>query len=216
MKLINVDSNFSVESFKLGNKTVEFVHDKNTGYNYFPQAVLSDLFGINQSAVSKQLNNYLKTFDNFIPNRNKIQIKLKTSNRGRKTVFYGFDAVSYLAFKIDTPNAIQVRETISDILDTMFNVVTGKTDLDTKLDKLRVMQEVEDFKAGEYLESYKHLIKFDEELANKSYHKYKISKNNAFNCHELLMAKRDWDKRYNEVRDTIEPRKNGSKQLLLF
>lgn len=72
-------------------------------------------------------------------------------------------------------------------------------------------------KNDKYLQVYKELIKFDEDLANETYYKYKVSKNNTFNCHELLMAKRDWDKRYNEVRDTIEPRKNdGSKQLLLF
>ena len=52
MKLINVSSNFSVESLKLGNKTVEFVHNSKTMENYFNQKALSKLFGIKQSNLS--------------------------------------------------------------------------------------------------------------------------------------------------------------------
>ena len=217
MKLINVDSNFSVESFKFGNMTFEFVHNNKTMDNYFNQKVLAKLFDVHKVTVGEHLNNYLKSLENFQGNSLKVQIKLKTDESKQRVKFYGFDAVTYLAFRINTPEAINVRDFVSHTLNTMFNVATGKTDMDTKLDKLKNMLEVEELKSDKYLQVYKELIKFDEELANETYHKYKVSKNNTFNCHELLMAKRDWDKRYNEVRDTIEPRKNdGSKQLLLF
>lgn len=134
MKLINVSNDFSVESLKLGNRTVEFVHNKNTGYNYFNQKVLSDLFGINQNTVSKHLNKYLGDSSIFTTNSSKIRIRLQTSNKGRKTSFYGFDAVTYLAFRINTPEAINCHEILANKralhkrADEVINTIEPRTD----------------------------------------------------------------------------------------
>lgn len=213
--LVGENDNLVVECLNGG---FEFVHDKTDGSNWFNQKTLAKMFGVTQQSVSNKLKTYLNLVggSNDQYKKNSIAlIRLKIENADKPVNFYNFKAVSYLAHRFNTVEALNMLEWIDSSLNTMFNVATGKTDIDTKLDKLKNMYEVEEFKSNEYLQAYKHLIKFDEELANKTYNKYKISKNNAFNCHELLMANRDWNKRYDEVRDTIEPKKyDGSKQLL--
>lgn len=72
------------------------------------------------------MNNYL---ENLESNSNNIRIpliNLKTNNGTKRVKFYGFNAVTFLAFKINTPKAIDIQNTISSVLDKMFNVVTGK------------------------------------------------------------------------------------------
>lgn len=88
--LIGENDNLVVERFKLGGRIFEFVHDKNTGYNYFKQKDLSNLFGITYVTVGEHLNKYLKSLESkdFF-----ARIKLKTNNGTKRVSFYGFDAV---------------------------------------------------------------------------------------------------------------------------
>ena len=126
--LVNDDENFVVEKMNIFNKVFEFVHDKKTGKNYFNQFILSELFGINRKTVSYHLNKYLKNNTKNAKNIGINRIKLEIENAKRKQSFYDFNCVSYLAFRINTPEAIEIQNQISSILDTMFNVATGKTD----------------------------------------------------------------------------------------
>ena len=131
MKLINVDSNFSVESLKFGNKTVEFVHNAKTMENYFPQKTLASMFGVSVANVSKLLNNYskrIKESNNDLTKSLNVHIRLKIDGSKSRVKFYNFKAVSYLAHRIDTVEALNMLEWIDSSLNTMFNVATGKTD----------------------------------------------------------------------------------------
>ena len=201
------------------NDEFEFVHNTMDGSNLFPQKTLAKMFGVTQQSISNKLKTYLKLVggskDQYKKNSIGL-IRLKIENSDKPVNFYDFKAVSYLAHRINTVEALNMLEWIDSSLNTMFNVATGRTDLDTKMDKLKNLYEVEKFKSGEYLQAYKHIIKFDEDLANKIYHEYLISKHNAFNCRELLMDKSAWNKRCDVVINTIEPRKDGSKQLSLI
>lgn len=146
-----------------------------------------------------------------MPNRHKIQIKLKTSNNGRKTVFYGFDAVSYLAFKIDTPNAIQVRETIADTLDTMFNVITGKESVNSNKDWLKNQCEAKQLQAikckGASKLLYEGGLKHD---ADKIWSKHKKLEAEALKFKEMFLDYERLDREVASVRD------NRTEQLKLI
>lgn len=61
-------------------------------------------------------------------------IRLKIENADKPVGFYNFKAVSYLAHRFNTVEALNMLEWIDSSLNTMFNVAIGKTDLDTKLD----------------------------------------------------------------------------------
>lgn len=213
MKLINVDSNFSVESFKFGNMAFEFVHNNKTMDNYFNQKVLAKLFDVHKVTVGEHLNNYLKSLENFQGNSLKVQIKLKTDESKQRVKFYGFDAVTYLAFRINTPEAINVRNFVSHTLNTMFNVATGKTDIDTRFEKLRNWQKVEQYKSDEYFNAWKTLKAIDEDMANQAMHKHIVHRENAYNCLELLRTKNDWNDRFDVVNKQINGKIDNTKQL---
>lgn len=48
-------------------------------------------------------------------------------------LFYNFKVVTMLASRINTPEAFDMLEWIDSSLNTMFNVATGKTELDTNI-----------------------------------------------------------------------------------
>ncbi len=73
LKLFNADENFIVENMSIGDCTVEFVHDKETGDNFFNQKTLVELFSVSVGTISHHLNNYLKRLEN---NSNNIRIPL--------------------------------------------------------------------------------------------------------------------------------------------
>lgn len=126
MKLINVSENFVVENMKIGDVTVEFVHDKNTGLNYFNQETMIKILGLTKYGVSYACNKYEEQLKNLSSNTVLNVVKLKTSNRGRRTKFYSFDGLTYVVFRSNSGKAMQIREEISSVLDKMFNVVTGR------------------------------------------------------------------------------------------
>ncbi len=213
MKLVNVDSNFSVESFELGNKVVEFVHDKETGYNYFNQQTMSYMLDLSKDTVSNHCKKYEKQLLNLSENVGLNLIRLKTSNKGRKTKFYSFDGLTYVVYRSNSDKAMEMRNVISSVLNKMFNVATGKTDIDTKTEKLRNMQEVEQFKSDECFKAFKILKGVDEELANQAMHKHIVHRENAYNCLELLRTKNEWNDCFEVVNEQINGKIDNTRQL---
>ena len=128
MKLINVDSNFSVESLKFGNKTVEFVHNAKTMENYFPQKTLASMFGVSQPSISQSLKTVKQNINDNIRDSYIIKLGVKSKRNNSNMLFYSFKVVTMLASRINTPEAFNMLEWIDSSLNTMFNVATGKTD----------------------------------------------------------------------------------------
>lgn len=142
LKLFNAEENFVVESMCIGDSTVEFVHDTETGKNFFTQRTMRSMLGLSRNAVSRLCNNYEGHLKDLSTNCGLNLIRLKTSNKGRKTSFYGFNALTYLAFRINTPKAIGIQNTISSTLNKMFNVVTGKDSINSNKSWLKQQCEV--------------------------------------------------------------------------
>ena len=106
---------------------------KNFGSNLFNQKTLSKMFGVSVQGVSKQLKSITKRFPNKSTNRLIINLAVKSNRRNSNMLFYNFKVVTMLASRINTPEAFDMLEWIDSSLNTMFNVATGKTDLDTNI-----------------------------------------------------------------------------------
>lgn len=203
LKLINVDSNFVVENMCIGNVTVEFVHDSKTGSNYFNQKTLVDLFGVSVGTISHHLNNYLESLESNSNNIRIPLINLKTNNGTKRVKFYGFNAVTYLAFKINTPKAIELQNTISSVLDKMFNVVTGKDSINSNKDWLKQQCELKQVQATKCKGASKLLYEGGlKHEADKIYSTYKKLDAEALKFKEMYIDYERLDREVATVRDT--------------
>lgn len=174
LKLFNSEENYVVESMSIGDSAVEFVHDTETGDNFFNQKTLVELFGVSVGAISKHLNKYLKDLESNSTNSRIPLINLKTNNRTKRVKFYGFNAVTYLAFRINTPEAIEIQNTINSLLNKMFNVATGKDSINTNKDWLKTQCEVKQLQALNAKSASKLLYDADlKDEAEKIWHTYK-------------------------------------------
>lgn len=202
IKLVNVGDDFSVESLKLGNETVEFVHNKETGKSYFNQGTMCSMLDLSKDTVSNHCRNYEKQLENLSENIGLNLIRLKTSNRGRKTKFYSFDGLTYVVYRSNSDKAMEVRNIISSILDTMFNVATGKTSINSNKDWLKQQCEVKYVQASTCKESSKNLygcgLKHE---ADKIYSKYKKLDAEALKYKEMYLDYERLDKEVASVRN---------------
>lgn len=202
LKLFNAGDNFVVESMRIGNGNVEFVHDTKTGENYFNQKTLVNLFGVSRRTVGKHLEKYLKDSMNFGAKSTKIEIRLKTSNKGRKTSFYGFNAVTYLAFRINNPKATKIQNTISSVLDKMFNVVTGKDNINTNKEWVKTQCESRQVSAIKHKGAAKLLYEADNKyLADKTWSEYKKLEAESLKFKEMYLDYERLDKEVATVRN---------------
>lgn len=124
LKETEENKNYLISKLEKDNEEYYFIHDKESGENYFNQAVLKELFGVSKMNISKHLNKYLGINENK-STKSLIVLKLVHSKSGVK--FYSFDAVTYLAYRINTEEALSIRDWISQTLNEKYNQQQGLT-----------------------------------------------------------------------------------------
>lgn len=124
LKETEENKNYLISKLEKDNEEYYFIHDKESGENYFNQAVLKELFGVSKMNISKHLNKYLEINENK-STKSLIVLKLVHSKSGVK--FYSFDAVTYLAYRINTEEALSIRDWISQTLNEKYNQQQGLT-----------------------------------------------------------------------------------------
>lgn len=169
------NKNYLIAKLEKDNEEYYYIHDKETGENYFNQAVLKELFGVTQQTLSEHLNKYLEINEN---NTTKTCIVLKMVNSKKGVKFYSFDAVTYLAYRINTEEALSIRQWISKALNEKYNQQTGlsKPKLKNPL-KQRIKKAVysKNYKIGKAYSLYHELnnIGYDKS-AKMVYHQLKL------------------------------------------
>lgn len=175
LKETEENKNYLIAKLEKDNEEYYFIHDKESGENYFNQAVLKELFGVTQRNMSHHLNKYLEINEN---DRNKSSIVVKLVHSKNRVKFYSFDAVTYLAYRINTEEALSIRDWISQALNEKYNQQTGlsKPKLKNPL-KQRIKQAVysKNYKIGKAYSLYHELnnIGYDKS-AKMVYHQLKL------------------------------------------
>lgn len=175
LKETEENKNYLIAKLEKDNEEYYFIHDKESGENYFNQAVLKELFGVTQRNMSHHLNKYLEFNEN---DRNKSLIVLKLVHSKSRVKFYSFDAVTYLAYRINTEEALSIRDWISQTLNEKYNQEKGlsKPKLKNPL-KQRIKKAVysKNFKIGKAYSLYHELnnIGYDKS-AKMVYHQLKL------------------------------------------
>lgn len=100
---------------------VSFIHDNKTGKNYFNQEAISEITGLTQGGVSARISRYKAEISN-ITNCN---IALNVLNSTKPVLFYDFDVVTYVVYRSNKTEAIQMRNYISNSIDEKFNRDVG-------------------------------------------------------------------------------------------
>ena len=102
---------------------IMFVHDKESGKNFFTQKAVAEVTGLNIRTVSYHLNEYKARKSNS----NNIGISLEVFNSDKPVRFYPFAALSYVAHRANTPEAIEYCDYLEEAIDEKFNKDTGFT-----------------------------------------------------------------------------------------
>lgn len=201
LKLFNAVDNFVVESMCIGDSTVEFVHDTETGNNFFAQRTMRSMLGLSSNTVSKHCKNFEKQLNNFSQKSGKAIIKLKTNNSNQRIKFYSFDGLTYVVYRSNSDKAMEVRNLISSVLNKMFNVVTGKDSINSNKSWLKQQCEVKQVQAMKYKGASKLLYEADgEHDAKKIYSKYKKLEAEALKFKEMYLDYERLDKEVATVR----------------
>lgn len=127
LKETEENKNYLIAKLEKDNEEYYFIHDKETGENYFNQSVLKELFGVTQQKMSRHLNKYLEQKERINTNTQKVSITLKMTHSDKPVHFYSFDAVTYLAYKLKTEEALSIRDWISQALNEKYNHERGFT-----------------------------------------------------------------------------------------
>lgn len=123
MKLVlkeNNPKNYVVVDLDNG---ISFVHDNNTGKNWFNQEAISRITGLTQGRISQGISQYNDEMGN-ITNSN---IALNVLNSTKTVKFYDFDIVTYIVYRSNSLKARQMRKYIADSIDEKFNKDAGFT-----------------------------------------------------------------------------------------
>lgn len=172
------NKNYLIAKLEKDNEEYYYIHDKESGENYFNQSVLKELFGVTQQKMSRHLNKYLEQKERINNNTQKLSIVLKMVNSKKGVKFYSFDAVTYLAYKLKTEEALSIRDWISQALNEKYNQEKGlsKPKLKNPL-KQRIKKAVysKNYKIGKAYSLYHELnnIGYDKS-AKMVYHQLKL------------------------------------------
>lgn len=104
-----------------------FVHDKESGDNWFNASTLSKMFNVPKRTVYDHLKRYNEEKNKNDTKCEKWQLLLNLSNSSKPVHFYSFDAVTYFAYRTNTDNAIAIRDWINDALNEKYNHERGFT-----------------------------------------------------------------------------------------
>lgn len=100
---------------------ISFVHDNKTGKNYFENKMIAECTGVKESTV----RDHWRNFKNFNTNVNNIDVSLKVVNIDKPVVFKSFDFLNYVIYCSNEPEAVGMRDYITDAIDEKFNKDVG-------------------------------------------------------------------------------------------
>lgn len=103
------------------NDGTSFVHDNINGQNYFSQKAIQKISGLTQKSVSK----HIKRFKDHMNNTTNSSINLEIFNSKKPVEFYSFDVVTFICFRSNKKEAIQMRQYIQEAINEKFNADTG-------------------------------------------------------------------------------------------
>lgn len=102
---------------------VSFVHDNKTGKNYFMDKTIAHVAGMTVRNVRK----HKKKYKAIATKGTNSSLSLEVSNSDKPVEFNDFDFLTYVVYRSDKTEAIQMRNYISNAIDEKFNADTGFT-----------------------------------------------------------------------------------------
>ena len=129
MKLILKDDNgeYLIECI---DDDIQFVHHNKTGRNYFSNKVIAKCCGLGERAVVKHWNN----FKDFNTKGTNSSVSLKVLNIDKPIEFKSFNFLTYVAYRSNKPEAVIMRDYISDAIDKKFNKDANLVKVKPKVD----------------------------------------------------------------------------------
>lgn len=198
MKLVLKDDNgeFLVECL---DGDVQFVHHNRTGKNYFSNKVIAKCTGLGERAVEKHWSNFKK----LNTNRTHSSVRLKVFNIDKPVEFKSFNFLTYVAYRSNQPEAVIMRDYISDAIDEKFNrdigIIKEKLQIDNHAQRLdRLNSEIDKKKKviQALSEQESQLYDLDEEVGDK--------------CHSRVRALEYEYQKLKETQDAIYHARDAS------
>lgn len=100
---------------------ISFVHDNKTGKNYFSNQMIAEACGTAESNVRR----YWRKFKEYRTNVSNSHVSLFVSNSDKPVDFKSFDFFNYVSNRVNSKEALQMQEYISDAIDEKFNRDVG-------------------------------------------------------------------------------------------
>lgn len=100
---------------------ISFVHDNKTGKNYFSNKMIAEACGTDESNVRRYWSNFKEKRNNVLNSH----VVLKVANVKQGVDFKSFDFFNYVSNRVNSKEALQMQEYISDAIDEKFNSDVG-------------------------------------------------------------------------------------------
>lgn len=100
---------------------ISFVHDNKTGKNYFSNKIIAKACGTDESNVRRYWGEFKAKRTNVLNSH----VSLKVLNIDKPVGFKSFDFFNYVSNRVNTKEALQMQEYISDAIDEKFNKDVG-------------------------------------------------------------------------------------------
>lgn len=100
---------------------ISFVHDNKTGKNYFNNKTIAQACGTDESNVRRYWSNFKEKRNNVLNSH----VVLKVANVKQGVDFKSFDFFNYVSNRVNTKEALQMQEYISNAIDEKFNKDIG-------------------------------------------------------------------------------------------
>ena len=100
---------------------ISFVHDNKTGKNYFSNKMIAEACGTDESNVRRYWSNFKEKRNNVLNS----YVVLKVANVKQGVDFKSFDFFNYVSNRVNSKEALQMQEYISDAIDEKFNSDVG-------------------------------------------------------------------------------------------
>ena len=100
---------------------ISFVHDNKTGKNYFSNKMIAEACGTDESNVRRYWGEFKAKRTNVLNSH----VSLKVLNIDKPVGFKSFDFFNYVSNRVNTKEALQMQEYISDAIDEKFNRDVG-------------------------------------------------------------------------------------------
>ncbi len=102
---------------------VSFIHDNNTGKNFFSNKMIAEACGTDESNVRRYWGNFKDKRTNVINSH----VSLFTVNSDKPVDFKSFDFFNYVSNRVNTKESLRMQEYIADSIDEKFNRDVGFT-----------------------------------------------------------------------------------------